>query len=210
MKRFLSALAMALWSILLLAGDYELKPVTLLPIESYPARTSLGSVTIAADPYDSDDKSFTAFDVKKLNSRGYYPIHVIIQNGSSEFLIVRTRNIVLVTESGQHLYTTPASVLVEDVFKASAADKLSSKSRKSDKPVKEGTPLSDFTEKDLTNKLIEPGKITGGFLFFFSSDPKKNPFTGSTLYIPKIEEEGTRKATGPFLIPLASALSKSK
>jgi hypothetical protein len=192
------------------AADYEVKAVKLLPLESYPAQTTVGSVTIVADPYSTDEKSFTAFDVKKLNTRGYFPLHVIIQNASSAFLIVRTRNIVLVTESGQHLYTTPSSMVVEDLFKGNSADKFSTKSRDASELGKAGSPLSDFTDKDLTNKLIEPGKITSGFLFFVAADKKKNPFMGSTLYIPKIEEEGTRKSTGPFLIPLAPALSPSK
>jgi hypothetical protein len=136
---------------------------------------------------------------------------VIIQNASNEFLIVRTRNILLITSSGEQLYTTPITVLLEDLFKADSIDKLSqSESSESSKKAKAGTPLSDFTTKDLTNKLINPGEVSSGFLFFINPDPKQNIFTGSTLFIPKIEEEGTRKSIGPFSIPLDPALSLSK
>lgn len=210
MKKWLCIICLCLCAATLIASDYRLKKVKLLPIESYPAQTTVGPVTIAADPYDTDGKSFTAFDHKKLNSRGYFPVHIIIQNASEDFLLIRTRNIVLITESAQQLFTTPATIVAEDLFKGSSLDKMSEKARADAASLGLGTPLFDFTDKDLTNKLIEPGKISSGFLFFFNPDPGKNLFAGSTLFIPKVEEEGTRKSIGPFSIPLNSALSEEK
>ncbi len=182
-------------TIALFAGESPVKTVKILPVESYPARTELSGVTIAADPYTSDEKSYEAFDIKNLNSRGYYPLHLIIRNSSASFLTIRTRNVVLITSSGQWLYTTPATVLVEDVIKGKPSGKA-------------GSPLSDFTGKELTNRLVDPGKVENGFLFFFTPTPRKNFFAGTTLYIPKLEEEGTRKPLGPFAIPLDPALAK--
>lgn len=171
-------------------SGYEAKTVKVQPVESYPARTQLGGVTIAVDPYDTNEKSFSAFDIKNLNSRGYYPVHVIIRNSSQDFLTIHTRNILLITSSGQHLYTTPSSILVDDLNQSSA--------------------LADFAEKELTNRLLDPDSVVDGFLFFFTPERKKNFFEGSTLYIPKLEEEGTRKPLGPFAIPLAPALEQSR
>jgi hypothetical protein len=193
----LAVFAITFGTIALFASDYQIKTVKVQPIESYPARAEQNGVTIAADPYASDERSFSAFDIKDLNSRGYYPLHVIIRNTSSKFMTIRTRNIVLITAAGQHLYTTPATVLVEDVVKKST-------SRKAD------SPLSDFTSKELTNRLVDPQKIEDGFLFFFTPTPKTNLFVGSTLYIPKLEEEGTLKSLGPFAIPLDPALANPK
>ena len=203
----MTILGIILGAFCLTAFDYQIKTVKILPIDAYPARSSVGDITIAADPYSTDEKSFSAFDYKRLNSQGYFPIHVIIQNNSKDFLIVRTLNILLITADGQQLYTTPISVLVEDLFKQSAKDKLS---RDSSESGKVGSPLSDFSNKDLTNKLIYPGKASDGFLFFFTPEPKKNLFSGSTLFIPKLEVEGTHKSLGPFSIPLDPALSSSK
>jgi hypothetical protein len=207
MKKILIIFEIALSAILLIATDYRVKTVKLLPIESYPARISVQDITVAADPYSNDERSFSAFDVKHLNSRGYFPIHIIVQNNTPDFLIVRTRNILLITADGQKLYSTPISVLVEDIFKASSINKVS---RDASGAIKAGSPLSDFSGKDLTNKLIDPGKISDGFLFFFNADPKKNLFAGSTLLIPKLEEEGTKKSFGPFSIPLDPAVISSK
>lgn len=175
-----------------LLAEYQVKTVKVLPMESYPARTEIGGVTIAANPYASNEKSYTAFDIKNLNSRGYYPVHVIIRNSTQTYLSIHTRNIVLITPSGQHLYSTPATIVVDDVS--------------STKSTKLGSPLSDFTSKELTNRLVDPGTVTDGFLFFFTPSPSRDFFDGSTLYIPKLEEEGTRKGIGPFAIPLDPAL----
>ena len=210
MKKRLSILWLVFGVIALMASDYTMKTAKVLPIESYPARITVGGITIAADPYDTDEKSYTVFDVKKLNSQGYFPLHVIIQNTSQEYLMVRTRNIVLITESAQQLFTIPAAVLAQDLFKGKSLDKMTEKDRTTAASRNLGTPLSDFAGKDLTNKLLEPGKVSDGFIFFFTSSPKKNLFAGSTLFIPKLEEEGTRKSVGPFSIPLNPALSPAK
>ena len=195
---------------LLMADDYLIKTVKVQPMESYPAQASVGNVTIAADPYDTNKKSLTAFDVKKLNSSGYFPLHVIIQNGSSDFLKIHTRNIILITSSGQHLYTTPASVLVDDVVGKGFTSRIPLLgSRDSTTTGKPGSPLSDFSSKELTNRLLDPGTVSDGFLYFFTPEPKKNPFAGSTLFIPKLEKEGTNQALGPFSIPLDPALTTS-
>jgi hypothetical protein len=205
MKKWSIALWMILGAALLAASDYRIKTVKVLPIESYPARKDLSGVIIAADPYSTDDRSYSAFDVKHLNSRGFFPLHVIIKNDTSMFLNIWTRNVVLVTSSGKQLYTTPATLVVDDVIKAGLVSKPPKKFSKDT-----GTPLSDFVNKELANRTIEPKSVIDGFLFFFTPNPLINPFTGSTLYIPKIEEDGTKKELGPFSIPLDAAASSSK
>jgi hypothetical protein len=211
MKSPISIFWILLGGILLLAADYQAKTVKILPIDSYPARISMGGVTIAADPYSTDEKSFSAFDIRDLNSRGYFPIHIIIKNDSQMLLTIRTREITLITAAGQQLYTTPAAIVLEDVIKSGLHKKFPLiKSHDKSNSTKVGSPLLDFTSKDITNKSIDPGSVSDGFLFFFTPTPKKNLFKGSTLLIPKIEDDGVRKTLGPFSIPLSPASSKSK
>jgi len=205
MKKWSIALWMILGAAILSGSDYKIKAVKVLPIESYPARKDLSGVIIAADPYSTDDKSYAAFDVKHLNSRGYFPLHVIIKNDTSMFLNIATRDVVLVTSSGKHLYTTPAALVVDDVVKAGLASKEPKKVSKDT-----GSPLTDFINKELANRTMDPKSVIDGFLFFFTPNPRINLFAGSTLYIPKIQEDGTQKALGPFFIPLDAASSSSK
>ncbi len=179
-----------------MGADYQIKTVKVLPIESYPARATIEGVTVAADPYPTDEKSSTAFDVKEMNSKGYFPVHVIIMNSTSHALSVRTRNIVLVLAGGQELYTTPATLVVQDVAKKGGATSM-----------KAGSALLDFTAKELTNMAVEPGAVANGFVFFFyGQGVKKILIAGATLRIPKIEDETTQKDLGPFNIPLDPAL----
>jgi hypothetical protein len=183
------------FSALVWSAEYQIKTVPVLPIESYPARIAVDGITVAADPYQNDEKSYTAFDVKDLNTRGYFPLHVIIRNSTQNFLSLKTRNVVLVTATGQELYTISSTVVVGDIFKGGQATSM-----------KKGSPLVDFTEKELTSRQITPEKVVNGFLFFYSSEPKKNLFAGSTLRIPQITDDDNRKSIGPFLIPLDPAL----
>lgn len=190
------------------AAEYVIKTVPVRAIESYPARATVAGATIAADPYPNDEKSYTAFDIKDLNSRGYYPVHIIIHNGTAGFLNIRTRNIILITSAGKQIYTTPGAIVVDDVTRAGLSGSMPLMGSKDDATsTREGSPLSDFTAKELINASMAPGSVTDGFLFFSNPDLKKNLFAGSTLYIPKLEEEGTRKPVGPFtiLLDLAAA-----
>jgi len=191
-----------------MAADYQIKTIKVLPVESYAARTTIGSITIAADPYSNDDKSFTAFDVKDLNSKGYFPVHLIIRNSSTGFITVRTRDITLLTAGGQKLYTTSATLVVQDVIKGGLVSKLPKmKSHDPSTSTKAGSPLLDFTGKELTNRQIEPGSVSDGFIFFYTDEPKKPFFSGGKLSIPQVMDEVTRKALGPFEIALDAALT---
>jgi len=208
MKGIVTAVMVALCAVPLAAGDYQIKTVKVNPVDSYPARATIEGLTIAADPYPTDERSYTAFDVKDLNSRGYFPVHLIIRNSSSAFITIRTRNITLTTADGQKLYTTPATIVVQDVIKAGFVSKLPKmKSRDQSTSTRTGSPLLDFTGKELTNRQIEPGAVSDGFLFFYTDEPKKPIFSGSKLLIPQLLDESSQKPLGPFEIPLDSALT---
>jgi len=190
----------------LIAADYRIKTVDILPVESYPAHVSVGDITIAADPYPNDEKCFQAFDVKKLASRGYFPVNIIIRNSSPYYLKIMTRKITLETRLGNRLYSTPSAMVIEEVLGDKFGDSLSTTITGNSAANKIASPLADFTGKELTNKLIEPGSVYSGFLFFFSEKTKRSIFVGSTLHIPSLEEEGTHKTFGPFTIPLDPAV----
>ena len=192
---------------LLFGSDYLIKSIKILPVESYPAHVSVDDISIAADPYPDDEKCFTAFDVQKLASRGYFPVNIIIRNSSQYYLKIKTRNITLETRLGNRLYSTPAAMVVEEMIGNRYGDSLSTTLSGNSSSAKMASPLSDFTGKELTNELIEPGTVYSGFLFFFSEKTKRSIFVGSTLHIPNLEEEGTHKTFGPFTIPLDPAVA---
>ncbi len=172
-----------------MAADYVIKSVKVQPIDTYPARVTVGDVTVAADPYATDEKSYTAFDYKNLNTRGYHPVHLIIQNATQDYITIRTRNIVLVNAAGTELYATSAAVLVNDLFKGNLS-------------YKRGSPFSDFSAKELSGGRVDPNGTIDGFLFFYIPQAKGVALAGSKIVIPEILNDTTRKPIGPFEIPL--------
>ena len=189
------------------AASYRIRVVEVKPVESYPARVTIDGVTIAVNPYTTDAESATAFDIKNLNSRGFFPVHIIIKNETSVFLRVHTRNVLLFTPDGEQLYSTPAAVVVDNVARSGLTRREPTKSDEAE-VLKAGSPLMDFSTKELVSASIDPGATVDGFLFFFSDNRKKNLLAGSSLYIPRVEEEGTRKPVGPFTLRLDQALIK--
>lgn len=172
-----------------LAADYVAKTVKVQPINTYPARITVGDVTVAVDPYATDEKSYTAFDYRNLNTRGYHPVHLIIQNSTPDYVTVRTRNIVLVNAGGTELYATSAAVVVNDVFKGNLS-------------YKRGSPFSDFSAKELSGGRVDPNGVIDGFLFFYIPQAKGVALAGSKIVIPEVLNDSTRKPIGPFEIPL--------
>jgi hypothetical protein len=187
-------LLVGLWA---LAADYSIRTVKVQPIENYPARAALAGITIAADPYATDEKTLTAFDIKDLNTRGYHAVHLIVQNSTKDSVTIRTRNITLATPDGQVLYATSAALVVQDVFKGGFADKS-------------GSPFADFTKKELYNRQIDPGQTADGFLFFYLPKAKGIALAGATVVIPEVIDDATRKPIGSFAIPLDPALPAKK
>jgi hypothetical protein len=200
------ALGILIGSMLLLSAgrasdDYRIKMVNIQPIESYPAKKEISGLTVALDPYSTNEKSFTAFDIKSLNSHGCFPLHIIIKNGTTKFLTLKTQDIYLVTNSKERRFPYPATLVVDEIIKFGLAPKPKGKGSMS-------SPLADFTSKQLANRTIDPGAITDGFLYFPTSTPRINIFAGSIIYIPQFVDEATRTKIGPFEIPIAPADSK--
>jgi hypothetical protein len=207
-KRFTGAVLLSLFFGIApgLAAEYVIKKIKLLPIESYSARAAVGQITVAADPYFSDEKAYTAFDVKDLNSRGYFPIHIIIQNSSRNTIRIPTRKVVLRTEDGSQFYATPATLLVEDIF-GSGLSRAPDESRNRERPdgTVTGSPLVDFTTKELTNQDIYPGSILNGFLFFFLEEVTMGRLRTGQIVLPDLRNEDTREDLGTLVIFLSSA-----
>jgi hypothetical protein len=179
------------------AADYVIKTVKVQPIDSYPARVSVGGVSVAADPYATDEKSYTAFDFKSLNTRGYHPVRLIIQNSTQDYITIRTRNIVLVDAGGTELYATSAAVVVSDLFKG-------------DLSYERGSPFSDFSGKELSSPRINPNSVVDGFLFFYIPKTKGPALAGSKIIIPEVLNDSTRKPIGPFVIPLDPGIQRAE
>lgn len=77
------------------SAAYKNLSVKVGPVEAYASRQSQGTVTIAADPYPSEARIRTAFDVKGLSKLGLVPINLIISNQGPDSLSVNGATITL-------------------------------------------------------------------------------------------------------------------
>ena len=77
------------------AGAYKNLTVKVGPVEGYASRQSQGPVTIAADPYLSETRIRTVFDIKGLSKLGLVPINLIISNQGSDALSIDVESITL-------------------------------------------------------------------------------------------------------------------
>ncbi len=176
--------------LLLLSGAARADATQARPIESYAARATVGGVTVAAEPYGSE-KISDAFDVHDLAKRGYFPLYIAIRNQTQDYVSISTRKVILLTSSGQPLYTTSAALLVDDVtrgggFKGKGGSSV----------------LDALTARELRNGQIEPGETVEGLVFFFTTAPRKDFFAGAKLTVPGLTNRTTGRDIGPFEIPL--------
>lgn len=172
------------------------------PLESYRARATVGGVTVAVEPYGSDEKSAAAFDLRDLVKRGYFPVYVAIRNETSDYISISTRKVLLSTHFGQSFYTTPAAIVVEDITGGGGFSRTPKSRDAAEGKGGQISLLDALTGKELQNGQVEPGGTVQGFLFFFTPTPRQDFFAGSKLTIPGLTNRGTGRDIGPFEIPL--------
>ncbi len=98
-------------------GDYKNLAVKVGPVEGYASRQSQGPVTIAADPYLSETRIRTAFDVKGLAKLGLVPINLIISNQGSDALSVDRASITLLDPQYGSLQALPPKEVVDMILR---------------------------------------------------------------------------------------------
>ena len=98
------------------SGAYKNLAVKVSPAEGYASRQSQGPVTIAADPYPSETRIRTAFDVKGLSKLGLVPINIIISNQGPDALSVNGATITLLDPEYGSLPAIPPIAVVKMVL----------------------------------------------------------------------------------------------
>src|SRR3954471_6355192 len=89
-----------------LAGYKSIK-VKVNPAMTYPLHQSQGNVTIAVDPYETDEKIRTAFDIKGMEKLGIIPVNLIISNDGEDLVSVSGQDVNLLDDKNQSIESTP-------------------------------------------------------------------------------------------------------
>jgi len=195
------------WSAL---GAYKNLAVKVGPVEGYASRQSQGPVTIAADPYPSETRIRTAFDIKGLSKLGLVPINLVISNQGPDALSIDGASITLLDpEYGSLPALAPREVV----------DMLLRHDRSRRRPLGR-VPLpgpgigrgrsrmekqrleiqDDFIRKSLKRR-IRPRATAWGFVFFQLPE-RKSRLTGYKIIIPDVKNDKTQQKLLYFDIEL--------
>ena len=191
-------------------GGYKNLAVKVGPVEGYASRQSQGPVTIAADPYPSETRIRTAFDVKGLSKMGLVPINLIISNQGPDSLSIDGATITLLDPEYGSLQALPPKEVVGMILRQDRRNRsplgriplpragIGRGRSRVEKQVFEIE--DDFTRKSLKRR-IRPRATAWGFVFF--QLPERKPrLTGYKIIIPDIENNRTKQKLLYFDIEL--------
>jgi hypothetical protein len=179
-------------------ADYKSPKVKVEPAQTYPFHQQQGTVTIAADPYETREKIKTAFDLKELDQVGIVPVHVIITNDGEDTIAVSGKDINLLDSNNRSFEAIP----VDEIIRAVVYKGTPRVNRPPSSPIplpRGGGRRGDAfeIETDLTNKAlkelrISPNATAGGFVFFRLPDNRMR-LGGYKVYIPEIRNLKTQQ-----------------
>jgi hypothetical protein len=188
-----------------IAGYKSLK-VKIEPANSYAFHQQQGSITIAADPYETKEKIKTAFDLKELEQMGIVPVHIIISNDGEDPIAISGQDINLLDSSNRSFEALP----VDEVVRAIVYKEGPRTSRNpSPLPFPRGSGRrgdafeieTDLTNKALRELRVSPRTNSGGFVFFRLPNNRMK-LEGYKVYIPEIRNVKTRQSLLFFEIDL--------
>jgi len=176
----------AAFALSLAAKDF-VKP-TAQPAKTYPAHDdhTNDKVAIAADPYDTSDKS-KIFSVN-FHEHGFLPVFFVVTNDGDQPISIANMQVTLTTASRAKL--TPATS--EDMFR-----RLSNPHETTpipipipQKKVKGGLSQKERDEiatSQFVAKAVEPHTTQSGFLFFDVEDLTA-PLEGARMYVTGVDD----------------------
>jgi hypothetical protein len=188
-----------------IAGYKSLK-VKVEPANSYAFHQKQGTVTIAADPYETKEKIKTAFELKELEQMGIVPVHIIISNDGEDPIVISGQDINLLDSNNRSFESLPVDEVVRTVVYKEGPRTSRGPSRM---PFPRGSGRrgdafeieTDLTNKSLRDLRVAPKSNAGGFVFFRLPDKRMN-LGGYKVYMPEIRNLKTRQSLLFFEIDL--------
>ena len=164
----------------------------------YPHHQTNGSVTVAADPYVSEDKAKTAFGKLNPYQYGVLPVLVVIQNDGNQAIRLDRVQAVYTGPQGDKVEATPAGEVRflrgprrPDVVPGPTGKPTVGRSKKN--------PLEawEIEGRAFAAKMLPAGQSAGGF-FYFQTGLQR----GATLYLSGLSEAATGQELFYYEIPL--------
>jgi hypothetical protein len=168
MNRLKIKLLITVFAVLVGSGcaTHTVKWVDAKPVDSYSIHTKMEGISLAADPYDNPDKAKEGFYVD-VCSKGFYPVHLILRNGTDNRLIILRDSIELIDAEGK-TYKPVRSNVMSNVCQHNIATHVIlgfggySAADQANRIME-----SDWRDKEISETvIILPGGKTNGFVYF--------------------------------------------
>ncbi len=174
-------------------AGYKSQKVRMDPAGSYACHQKQGTLTIAADPYQTWEKLKTVFDLKELDQMGVIPVQVVLTNEGEETIVVQGSEIHLLDRKNRSIEGMTVDDVIRVVMGKSAPPTKS--------PTKSPLPFprpgghrgdlfeieTDLTNKSLGETRVTPKSTVGGFLYFRLPENQRD-LSGYKVYIPEIRQ----------------------
>lgn len=149
-------------------ASHEVRPLAPQPASAYQLQQTAGGVQIAVDPITTKAKAEAIFTID-LTEQGYAPILLVMENQSSDNVLVLRDEIELIDSRGNLHKPVPAEVMVEKfehnkmayallgfgIFSYMSAEEANKKMR------------ADWTSKELpADKILLPNRKAHGVVYF--------------------------------------------
>ena len=193
-----SIAALAVVNTAIFAAD-EKEQFKAKPAASYAHRQTSENVTIAAEPYVTDDQAKEAFGKVNPWRYGVLPVLIAIQNDRRDALRVDHLRLTYVLPDRTRIEATPA----QDVRFALGAKKPREVPGPLGKVVGKGgkNPLSgwEIEGRAFAAKMIPPGESASGFFYFQTPEVSD----AASVYITGLVDAATSQELYYFEIPLS-------
>ena len=173
-------------------AGYKSVKVKVEAANQYPSHQQQGSITIAADAYDSREKLKSAFDLKELDDAGIRPVHVIVTNQGEDPIEITSAEVRLLDSSNRSLEPLAIEEVLRAVLYKDKGDPPQ-KRAPSRLPIPKGSGRkgdafeieADLLNKSLKDSRFGPHTTMAGFVFFKVPE-NQGRLAGYKLYIPQI------------------------
>jgi hypothetical protein len=183
------------------AADKETEKFEVRPVTEYPARQTNAKVTIAAQPFVSDDDARPPFGKNNPYKYGILPILVVIQNDGDQAISLERTKVEYVSADHTRIFNTPAKDVRfvngarrPDVVVGPTGPKVGKQKK---------NPLADWPieGRAFAARMVPPGQSASGFFYFQTAFQPS-----ASLILTGLRDARSGQELFYFEIPLAAAM----
>lgn len=167
------------------------------PPDSYACRQTQEKVTIAVQPFETQEKTRLAFDKLDPNRYGILPVLVIVRNDGPATLMLEGLRVEYISESRQKVEAIPSREVAK--VNAPGRPRMPGGPLPIPRSSTKKNPLTDWTieGRAFAAKALPPGESASGFFYFEARHQ-----SGASLYITGLRDASTKRELFYFEIPL--------